>query len=132
MSYMAVDGGQLVTARGFPRFTTWKPEAWIDLPRLGSIRAWVPNLDEHAPNVTGTCLMVAFGAARRPYRGRILFTGHGHGLAPRDVAVLADMHTAISSALCGLASGYGPEFDEQTISTAQMAETGEEPTWPSL
>lgn len=124
MTYFVInEGGELARQHGFPRDLAHK--GWLtrsDSVRL--IHAWAREPDGAGPNIIGTVLLVTFAFERRPYRGQIILTGRSEGLPALAVDAIVSLHTAIRCALMGVASGHGPEFDQQAISTALMATEG--------
>lgn len=122
MTYFVItEKGELVTKHGSPR--RLDPAGWLTPPEYtGAIHPWV-GLAGEEPNTIGTVLLVALSYERRPYCGPVIFAGrYGEELTPVAEDAIKALHLAIRCALSGLASGWGAEFDQQAISTAQMAE----------
>ncbi|MGW1796862.1 hypothetical protein ACWCQN_12835 [Streptomyces sp. NPDC001984] len=117
--------------------------ARVRLPGL-TVSGWVNDVghrfpDRYPRNITGSCVLVALGAAIQPYAGPVVFTGWDDdntalGLLeicplPQPVAALDNIHGAVLKALAGQTPReLSPSWAEQIREIAEHVRTAPTPT----
>ncbi|GAB2714817.1 hypothetical protein [Streptomyces bullii] len=137
--------GELTHHDGEPDWDTLlgpKGKARVHLPGL-AVTGWVNDVgllypERYPRNITGSCVLAAFGAPIQPYAGPVVFTGWNPdntplGLLelcslPQPVTVLDTVHGDVLKALAGQTPReLSPSWAEQMREIAEHARTAPSP-----